>query len=117
MLDGQPARQNIISFCFCYTRSHRYLDQYPATTTPNNIPKKTTDQIMTAGTSSSDKTVNTYKIILVDDDPDILLTFKKGLEEVQNTIVEGVNLQVDTFADPKEALASFKAGVYEFAAT
>ena len=52
-------------------------------------------------------------MILVDDDPDILLTFKKGLEEVQNTIVEGVNLQVDTFEDPKEALASFKADVYE----
>ena len=54
-----------------------------------------------------------YKLLLVDDDTDILLTFKKGLEEVQNTIVEGVNLQVDTFADPKEALTSFKAGVYD----
>ena len=42
-----------------------------------------------------------------------MLTFKKGLEEVQNTIVEGVNIQVDTFADPKEALTSFKAGVYD----
>ena len=52
-------------------------------------------------------------MLLVDDDTDILLTFKKGLEEVQNTIVEGVNLQVDTFADPKEALTSFKAGVYD----
>jgi CheY-like chemotaxis protein len=51
--------------------------------------------------------------MLVDDDADILLTFKKGLEEVQNTNVEGVNLQVDTFADPKEALTSFKAGVYD----
>ena len=54
-----------------------------------------------------------YRLLLVDDDTDILLTFKKGLEEVQNTIVEGVNLQVDTFADPKEALTSFKAGVYD----
>ena len=51
--------------------------------------------------------------MLVDDDADILLTFKKGLEEVQNTKVEGANLQVDTFADPKEALTSFKAGVYD----
>jgi CheY-like chemotaxis protein len=67
----------------------------------------------TADTPSSDKTVTTFKIMLVDDDADILLTFKKGLEEVQNTNVEGVNLQVDTFADPKEALTSFKAGVYD----
>lgn len=60
-----------------------------------------------------DETATKYKLLLVDDDTDILLTFKKGLEEVQNTIVEGVNLQVDTFADPKEALTSFKAGVYD----
>ena len=54
-----------------------------------------------------------YKLLLVDDDTDILLTFKNGSRRnVQNTIVEGVNLQVDTFADPKEALTSFKAGVY-----
>jgi CheY-like chemotaxis protein len=63
-----------------------------------------------------DKTENehetTHKIMLVDDDTDILLTFKSGLEEAQSTKVEGVNLQVDTFADPKEALTSFKAGVY-----
>ena len=60
-----------------------------------------------------DETATKYRLLLVDDDTDILLTFKKGLEEVQNTIVEGVNLQVDTFADPKEALTSFKAGVYD----
>ena len=59
------------------------------------------------------ETATKYRLLLVDDDTDILLTFKKGLEEVQNTIVEGVNLQVDTFADPKEALTSFKAGVYD----
>jgi CheY-like chemotaxis protein len=65
-----------------------------------------------ADTSSPDKIVTTYNIMLVDDDPDILLTFKKGLEELQRRKIEGVNLQVDTFADPKEALTSFKAGLY-----
>jgi two-component system, OmpR family, response regulator ChvI len=55
----------------------------------------------------------TYRILLVDDDADILLTFKSGLEEVQSTKVEGVNLQVDIFAEPREALTSFKAGVYD----
>lgn len=89
------------------------MTNIPATTTPNNIPQKNNRPDNADGTSSSGKTVNTFKIMLVDDDHDILLTFKKGLEEVQNTIVEGVNLQVDTFEDPKEALASFKADVYE----
>ena len=93
------------------------MTNIPATTTPNNIPQKNNRPDNAAGTSSSGKTVNTIKIMLVDDDPDILLTFKKGLEEVQNTIVEGVNLQVDTFEDPKEALASFKADVYELLPT
>jgi two-component system, OmpR family, response regulator ChvI len=57
--------------------------------------------------------VTTYRILLVDDDPDILLAFKSGLEELQSTKVEGVNLQVDTFAEPREALTSFKAGAYD----
>ena len=57
----------------------------------------------------------TYRILHVDDDPDILLTFKTGLEEDMDKakIFEGVKVQVDTFADPKEALTSFKAGVYD----
>jgi two-component system catabolic regulation response regulator CreB/two-component system response regulator ChvI len=62
----------------------------------------------------------TYRILLVDDDPDILLTFKEGLEEEHDVdkstmiFVNGAKkIQVDTFADPKEALSSFKAGVYD----
>ena len=61
----------------------------------------------------------TYRILLVDDDHDILLTFKEGLEEQDDDIdkskifVDGAKIQVDTFADPKEALSSFKAGVYD----
>jgi two-component system, OmpR family, response regulator ChvI len=50
----------------------------------------------------------------VDDDPDILLAFKMGLEDDKSTALgEGVKVQVDTFADPKEALTSFKAGIYD----
>lgn len=61
----------------------------------------------------------TYRILLVDDDHDILLTFKEGLEEQDDDIdkskifVDGAKIQVDTFADPREALSSFKAGVYD----
>ena len=54
-------------------------------------------------------------MLLVDDDTDILLTFKSGLEEYvdKSKIFDGAKIQVDTFADPKEALTSFKAGVYD----
>lgn len=60
----------------------------------------------------------TYRILLVDDDNDILLTFKEGLEEQDDVdkskiFVDGAKIQVDTFADPREALSSFKAGVYD----
>ena len=60
-----------------------------------------------------------YRILLVDDDHDILFTFKEGLEENDDAVVDksqlfgGAKIQVDTFADPKKALSSFKAGVYD----
>ena len=47
------------------------------------------------------------KILLVDDEPDILQSVKKGLE------MRG--LSVDAFDDPGRALASFKPGVYDIA--
>ena len=60
------------------------------------------------------ESATTYRILHVDDDSDILLTFKKGLEEDKTRVLgEGVKARVDTFADPREALTSFKAGVYD----
>jgi DNA-binding response OmpR family regulator len=47
-------------------------------------------------------------ISVVDDDPDITLTLKTGLEP------NGL-LQVDTFNDPELALSSFKPDVYDLA--
>jgi two-component system, OmpR family, response regulator ChvI len=56
----------------------------------------------------------TYRILAVDDDPDILLAFKKGLEEQAHmSKFGGTKMQVDTYANPKQALSSFKAGVYD----
>ena len=48
------------------------------------------------------------KILAVDDDPDITLTVKMGLEA-------GGLFQVDTFNDPELALSSFKPGLYNLA--
>lgn len=44
------------------------------------------------------------RLLLVDDEPDIIFTFKKGLEA--NGFV------VDAFIDPVLALSNFKPGVY-----
>jgi DNA-binding response OmpR family regulator len=46
------------------------------------------------------------RILIVDDDIDILTTYKKGLED--NGLFE-----VDAFADPEEALSNFKTGLYD----
>ena len=45
------------------------------------------------------------KILIVDDDSDITLAFKKGLEN------DGFN--VDVFNDPQEALSNFEASKYD----
>jgi len=47
----------------------------------------------------------TCTILLVDDEPEILGIYEEGLE------LEGFN--VETFADPEEALSHFKPGAYD----
>lgn len=46
-----------------------------------------------------------YRILLVDDEPDVLVAFVKGLE--------AHGFVVDAFMDPVLALASFKPGKYD----
>jgi two-component system, OmpR family, response regulator ChvI len=93
-----------------------------ATAASNNNSKKDNDNNSSSqheGETRRKESVATYRILLVDDDHDILLTFKEGLEENDDAVVDksqlfgGAKIQVDTFADPKEALSSFKAGVYD----
>lgn len=47
------------------------------------------------------------KILVVDDEPDITFTLKRGLEN------SGL-FEVDTFNDPELALSKFKPGLYDF---
>jgi two-component system, OmpR family, response regulator ChvI len=83
------------------------------TTTANNNRKKDDNSNHNEGETQYEQIATSSRILLVDDDPDILLTFKTGLENDKSRVLgEGVKVQVDTFADPKEALTSFKAGVY-----
>jgi DNA-binding response OmpR family regulator len=51
------------------------------------------------------RTSNRARILIVDDDHDILLTFKTALEASNE-------FDVDTFTDPVEVLSTFKAGLY-----
>jgi two-component system, OmpR family, response regulator ChvI len=46
------------------------------------------------------------RVLIVDDDPDILITYKKGLEDY------GL-FEVETFADPEETLSNFRSGLYD----
>jgi DNA-binding response OmpR family regulator len=49
-----------------------------------------------------------YRILLVDDEADLTLSIKKGLEHERKDI-----FAVDAFNDPEEALSNFKAGFYD----
>ena len=69
----------------------------------NNIITFECNTSITETTATANK--SPYRILYVDDDDDILLTFKKILED--NHFI------VDAFSNPLEALSSFKPGVYD----
>jgi DNA-binding response OmpR family regulator len=56
---------------------------------------------------------NVKRILVVDDDPDITLTFKKGLEEENETSGNKVVLQVFSYNDSLVALSKFKPDFYD----
>ena len=57
----------------------------------------------------------TKRILIVDDDPDITLTFKKGLEAENENSKGKIFFQVFTYNDPLLALAGFKINFYDLA--
>jgi len=58
-------------------------------------------------TSSSSPETKRKRILLVDDEPDLKLTLKMGLED------SGL-FEVDAFNDPQLALSNFKPDYYDF---
>ena len=58
---------------------------------------------------------NVKSILILDDDPDITLTFKKALEAENNNVNEDVDIFFDVFAfnDPILALSEFKRDYYD----
>lgn len=53
---------------------------------------------------SANASTKSKRILLVDDEPDVTISLKMGLE--------GKGYRVDVFNDPGKALANFKVGVY-----
>ena len=64
-----------------------------------------TSSLPCSSTLSTNVSSETKRILLVDDEPDVTIAFKMGLE--------GKGYKVDAFNEPDEALASFKVGVYD----
>jgi CheY-like chemotaxis protein len=54
----------------------------------------------------------TKRILIVDDDPDITLTFKSGLE-AENEKSNKIHFEVNTYNDPLVALSEFKPNLYD----
>ena len=46
------------------------------------------------------------RVLVVDDDPDILAVYKQGLEDYGS-------FEVETSADPEETLSNFRSGLYD----
>jgi CheY-like chemotaxis protein len=55
----------------------------------------------------------TKRILIVDDHPDIILTFKKGLEAENEYSSGKIFFQVYTYDDPLLALSEFKPNFYD----
>jgi DNA-binding response OmpR family regulator len=52
------------------------------------------------------------RVLIVDDDPDITLTFKKGLE-AENEKSSNLFFEVSTYNDPINVLSEFKPNLYD----
>ncbi len=63
-----------------------------------------TSSLPSSSALSANASTKSKRILLVDDEPDVTLSLKMGLE--------GKGYGVDAFNDPGEALTNFKVGVY-----
>jgi DNA-binding response OmpR family regulator len=82
------------------------LEQEDNTTNVESIQSSSSSVPSTRITkNSSNSSTCSYRILFVDDEPDIITTIKKGLEE--NGFV------VDAFTEPSEALSAFRPELYD----
>jgi DNA-binding response OmpR family regulator len=55
----------------------------------------------------------TRRILIIDDDPDVTLTFKVAFEQANRMNVNRVSFHVNTYNDPLLALSEFKPDLYD----
>ena len=53
------------------------------------------------------------RILIIDDDPDITLTFKSGIEESNNSSKDDKRIEVITYNEPLKVLSEFKPDFYD----
>lgn len=53
------------------------------------------------------------RILIIDDDPDITLTFKSGIEDNNNSSKYNKRIEVITYNEPLKALSEFKPDFYD----
>jgi DNA-binding response OmpR family regulator len=53
------------------------------------------------------------RVLIVDDDADVTLTFKAGIEENNNDVDVNTRIEVYAFNDPMSALLEFKPNYYD----
>jgi CheY-like chemotaxis protein len=71
--------------------------------------KQTRKEEFEVGRSSS----NYKRILIVDDEPDIAMTLKLGLESSNDDDKKKIKFEVYSYTDPVEALSNFKANFYD----
>jgi CheY-like chemotaxis protein len=81
----------------------------------NNIPLVQSEQLQEHQQQLQREKLSPHvkRILIVDDDPDITLTFKKSLEEENETGGNKVALQAFTYNNPLSALTEFKINFYD----
>ncbi|HJT47005.1 MAG TPA: response regulator [Nitrososphaeraceae archaeon] len=63
-----------------------------------------------------EKKTHIKRILVIDDEPDVTLTFKVGLEEYQDTEKRRI-FEVDVYNDPKIAVLQFNPNLYDLLLT
>ena len=82
----------------------------------NNIPLRQSEQEQRQQQKEGEEeklSPLTKRILIVDDDPDITLTFKKAFEEVNRISGNKSSFHINTYNDPILALSEFKPDFYD----
>jgi hypothetical protein len=99
-----------------YTILHNitsFFHNFPSTT--NNLQYQKPDTATVKERETKDPFLK--RILIVDDEPDVDLTFKVGLEEYIIRIMKEEDLKMHTYIDPKVALSKFKPHFYDLLLT